>query len=66
MAAAVWPWKRAICANHRQSVDKHKPFIVISGSFLPLFFGPKDIFEIVSRNHLKNRILVQGRGGAEF
>jgi len=27
--------------------------------------GPKDIFEI-ARSHLKNRILVQDRGGAEF
>ncbi len=27
--------------------------------------GPKDIFEI-ARSHLKNRILVTDRGGAEF
>jgi hypothetical protein len=39
VAVAAWPWKRAICANHRRSVDKRDPYSVSSGSFLPLFFG---------------------------
>jgi hypothetical protein len=41
-AVAAWPWKRAIYANRRPSVDKHNPFSVSSGRFLPLFLWVKN------------------------
>jgi len=48
--AAVWPWKRVIYANLHPSVDKYKPFIVDSGSHLPLFFFA-EMVPALSRGH---------------
>ena len=56
MAAAAWPWKRAICANHRRSVDKPKPFSVSSGRFLPLFLWAKIKIQLKSTTPFQSKI----------